>query len=116
MDYSNLFQKSALPICLECLGTETKNRTGVEEKLSSCSACGTCVHLSCVPSGRGPELAVLINLGSQWTCEECCTCEGCKQSKEQVSSHPTELFNFFICHKCLYPFLFLSAAMNELLK
>lgn len=66
---------AALPICTECLGTEAKNRHGVFEKLSSCSECGACVHLSC--TNAGPELSHLIAKGGKWFCEECKTCDAC---------------------------------------
>lgn len=75
-------QKSALPICSECLGTAAKNCSGAEEALSSCRGCGTNVHLSCVPGLNGvlgPEAA--------WYCEDCRLCAGCSQAKEQVSSY-----------------------------
>ncbi|KRT82696.1 PHD finger motif containing protein [Oryctes borbonicus] len=69
---------AALPICTECLGTEAKNRHGVFEKLSSCSECGACVHLSC--TNAGPELSHLIAKGGKWFCEECKTCDACGNS------------------------------------
>lgn len=66
---------SQIPICLECLGTEAKNRQGAFEKLSSCYECGSCVHLSCTKAG--PELALLLAKGGKWFCEECRTCAAC---------------------------------------
>ncbi|XP_018321761.1 histone acetyltransferase KAT6B isoform X1 [Agrilus planipennis] len=69
---------AALPICSDCLGTESKNKNGLFEKLSACSGCGTCVHLSCVSSGL--ELSLLLSKGGKWFCEECKTCAGCGNS------------------------------------
>ncbi|XP_063903929.1 histone acetyltransferase KAT6A isoform X2 [Zophobas morio] len=64
-----------LPICTECLGTESKNRNGAPEKLSACSECGSLVHLTC--TSAGPELATLLSKGGKWFCEDCKTCDGC---------------------------------------
>ncbi|XP_057653464.1 histone acetyltransferase KAT6A isoform X2 [Diorhabda carinulata] len=64
-----------LPICSECLGTETKNRNGVFEKLSACFECGALVHLSC--TSKEQELSTLLVKGGKWFCEECKTCDGC---------------------------------------
>ncbi|KAF7279892.1 hypothetical protein GWI33_006626 [Rhynchophorus ferrugineus] len=69
---------SALPICSECLGTDSKNKNGVAEKLSACSECGSLVHLSCTTAG--PELAALLLKGGKWFCEECKVCDGCGNS------------------------------------
>ncbi|XP_050308446.1 histone acetyltransferase KAT6A [Anthonomus grandis grandis] len=69
---------TALPICSECLGTESNNSKGVAEKLSACSECGSLVHLSCTPSGA--ELGTLLSKGSKWFCEECKVCDGCGNS------------------------------------
>ncbi|KAL1494960.1 hypothetical protein ABEB36_010459 [Hypothenemus hampei] len=69
---------TALPICSECLGTEAKNKKGVQEKLGSCSECGAFVHLSCTTNGA--ELASLLSKGSKWFCEDCKTCNGCGNS------------------------------------
>uniref|UniRef100_A0A1Y1N3P4 histone acetyltransferase n=2 Tax=Photinus pyralis TaxID=7054 RepID=A0A1Y1N3P4_PHOPY len=66
-----------LPICMECLGTEAKNSNGLFEKLSACSGCGSCVHVSCTNSG--PELGLLIAKGSKWYCEDCRTCNSCEK-------------------------------------
>lgn len=80
------FQQSApLPICGECLGTAAKNRLGCAEPLSSCSECGSSVHLSCVGGGRGAELAALLAKGGRWFCEECRTCAGCNETADQAS-------------------------------
>ncbi|XP_044253769.1 histone acetyltransferase KAT6A isoform X2 [Tribolium madens] len=67
-----------LPICTECLGTESKNRNGVAEKLSACSECGALVHLTC--TSAGPELGALLSKGGKWFCEDCKTCDGCGNS------------------------------------
>ncbi|KAK4873761.1 hypothetical protein RN001_013121 [Aquatica leii] len=67
-----------LPICIECLGTEAKNSNGTFEKLSACSGCGSCVHVSCTNSG--PELGLLIAKGSKWYCDDCKTCDSCGKS------------------------------------
>ncbi|KAK5641459.1 hypothetical protein RI129_010006 [Pyrocoelia pectoralis] len=67
-----------LPICIECLGTEAKNSNGSFEKLSACSGCGSCVHVSCTNSG--PELGLLIAKGSKWYCEDCRTCNSCEKA------------------------------------
>ncbi|KAF5306278.1 hypothetical protein FQA39_LY08976 [Lamprigera yunnana] len=72
----------ALPICIECLGTEAKNSNGSFEKLSACSGCGSCVHVSCTNSG--PELSLLIAKGSKWYCDDCKTCDSC--SKPNLST------------------------------
>ena len=81
------FQQSApLPICGECLGTAAKNRLGCAEPLSSCSDCGSSVHLSCVGGGRGAELAALLAKGGRWFCEECRTCAGCNETADQASA------------------------------
>lgn len=76
------FQTPApLPICTECLGTESKNRNGVPEKLSACSECGALVHLTC--TSAGPELAALLSKGGKWFCEDCKTCDGCGMENNQ---------------------------------
>ncbi|RZC35805.1 histone acetyltransferase KAT6B [Asbolus verrucosus] len=72
---TSLMTPAPLPICTECLGTETKNRHGVAEKLSACSECGALVHLTC--TSAGPELAGLLSKGGKWFCEDCKTCDGC---------------------------------------
>ncbi|XP_066259738.1 histone acetyltransferase KAT6B isoform X1 [Euwallacea similis] len=69
---------TALPICAECLGTETKNKKGLPEKLSACAECGSLVHLSCTTSGA--ELAALIAKGGKWFCEDCKVCDACGNS------------------------------------
>jgi hypothetical protein len=78
-------QSAPLPICGECLGTAAKNRLGRAEPLSSCSECGSSVHLSCVGGGRGVELAALLAKGGRWFCEECRTCAGCNETADQAS-------------------------------
>lgn len=65
----------ALPICIECLGTESKNRQNNPEKLTSCFGCGSSVHLSCTTAG--PELSALLAKGGRWFCEDCRTCDAC---------------------------------------
>ncbi|CAH0564032.1 unnamed protein product [Brassicogethes aeneus] len=71
-------QPASLPICSECLGTESNNGKGVSEKLSACSECGSFVHLSCTQAG--PELAGLLAKGGKWFCEDCKICDGCGNS------------------------------------
>ncbi|XP_019865415.1 histone acetyltransferase KAT6A isoform X2 [Aethina tumida] len=74
-DEYELQKPASLPICSECLGTESNNGKGVSEKLSACSECGAFVHLSCTT--LGPELAVLLSKGGKWFCEDCKVCDGC---------------------------------------
>ncbi|CAH1136158.1 unnamed protein product [Ceutorhynchus assimilis] len=63
----------ALPICLECLGTEAKNK-----KFSACSECSSSVHISCT-SGAS-EMQAFLSKGGKWFCEECKVCDGCGNS------------------------------------
>lgn len=78
---SDMLQKSALPICSECLGTTAKNQAGETEELTVCAGCGSGVHPSCVP-----EVSTLLSSGPAWPwyCEDCRLCAGCTQPKEQV--------------------------------
>lgn len=80
-----MLQKTALPICCECLGTAAKNCSGEVEALSTCSGCGLAVHLSCVTGAKGHELTAILGSTGQWHCEDCRTCAGCNQTKDQVS-------------------------------
>jgi histone acetyltransferase MYST4 len=66
------------------LGTESKNRHGVAEKLSACSECGALVHLTC--TSAGPELAALLSKGGKWFCEDCKTCDGCGTNRTSILS------------------------------
>lgn len=76
-------QKSALPICIECLGTAEKNQQGEAEELSACAGCGTSVHFSCLSNA---ELVTLLRIGKgcRWYCEDCRMCAGCNALKDQV--------------------------------
>ncbi len=80
----NLFQKTSLPICSECLGTAAKNRQGEAEELSSCAGCGMSLHLSCVTGHHAAEFQMLIGKGNCWYCEECLSCNECGAFKDEV--------------------------------
>ncbi|XP_065165530.1 histone acetyltransferase KAT6A isoform X2 [Atheta coriaria] len=69
---------AASQYCMECLGTDQKNKHGEFEKLSACNECNNAVHLSCAYAG--PELALLIGRGNRWYCEECKSCSVCNSN------------------------------------
>ena len=45
--YFSLQKPPIVPICTECLGTESCNPAGEAEALVSCAGCGQSVHPSC---------------------------------------------------------------------
>lgn len=74
---------ASLQICTECLGTESKNRNGNAEKLTSCAECGTTYHPTCIPSGN--LLSVILKKDARWFCEDCRNCTICKKTTQDIS-------------------------------
>ncbi|XP_054269358.1 histone acetyltransferase KAT6A isoform X2 [Macrosteles quadrilineatus] len=98
--FKEFIEKTALPICSECLGTADKNRAGEAEALSCCASCGVGVHLSCVPQSKDPSLAPLL---STWYCEDCRLCAACSQSLEQTCLVPCATCERVYHTGCLQP-------------
>lgn len=44
----SLQSQGGVPVCTECLGTDTKNRLGAPEALISCHQCKSYAHPSCL--------------------------------------------------------------------
>ncbi|KAL1123502.1 hypothetical protein AAG570_002580, partial [Ranatra chinensis] len=80
-------QKSGLPICLECLGTGARNKSGQPEELTRCVECGACVHPSCLGPAHADLITVLSARGHVWKCEDCSLCAKCNTATEQVTKH-----------------------------
>lgn len=90
-DTYHLALQKSVALCSQCLGTAVKNVSGLPEDLSSCSICGSSVHLSCVP--HPTELTTVLEKGNVWCCEDCQVCNQCaNQSDDQVIINTNRLY------------------------
>ncbi|XP_063365703.1 uncharacterized protein LOC134654184 isoform X1 [Cydia amplana] len=64
-----------LPICAECLGTETRNSSGEPEPLISCQQCKSYAHPTCLNLLDHTTQTTLKAL--RWSCGECAWCSVC---------------------------------------
>ncbi|KAI5749385.1 hypothetical protein M8J76_006928 [Diaphorina citri] len=72
--------KKSVAVCSQCLGTAVNNKSGLPEELSSCSICGSSIHVSCVPNAL--ELTSILEKGNVWCCEDCQQCNHCANSSD----------------------------------
>merc|ERR1712106_386155 len=82
-----------VPICTECLGTESCNPVGEAESLVSCYGCGQSVHPSC--RVYSPELVHYFEQQG-WTCDDCKPCIVCDESPSE--SEKSE--DLLVCEYC----------------
>jgi len=82
-----------VPICTECLGTESSNPVGEAESLVSCYGCGQSVHPSC--RAYSPELVHYFEQHG-WTCDDCKPCIVCDESPNE--SDKSE--DLLVCEYC----------------
>ncbi|XP_047992866.1 histone acetyltransferase KAT6B isoform X2 [Leguminivora glycinivorella] len=64
-----------LPICAECLGTESRNSSGDPEPLISCQQCKSYAHPTCLNLLDHTTQTTLKAL--RWSCGECAWCSVC---------------------------------------
>jgi len=82
-----------VPICTECLGTESCNPVGEAECLVSCYGCGQSVHPSC--RVYSSELVHYFEQNG-WTCDDCKACIVCDESPSE--SEKSE--DLLVCEYC----------------
>ena len=82
-----------MPICTECLGTETSNPAQEPEALVSCRDCGKSVHPSCRVY---TEELIRYFETEGWTCDDCKPCIVCDESPS-VSEKSEDLL---VCEYC----------------
>uniref|UniRef100_A0A8D9DZV3 Histone acetyltransferase KAT6B n=1 Tax=Cacopsylla melanoneura TaxID=428564 RepID=A0A8D9DZV3_9HEMI len=91
--------KKSVAVCSQCLGTAVKNNSGLPEELSSCSICGSSVHVSCVSNAS--ELTGVLELGNVWCCEDCQSCNQCGNSSDDqvclVKCYSCDVYYHIIC-------------------
>ncbi|XP_059098251.1 histone acetyltransferase KAT6A-like isoform X2 [Tigriopus californicus] len=89
-----------LPICCECLGTETGNPNGEHESLISCHGCGTSVHPSCRVYSNDLVLHFQEN---GWVCDECKNCLVCGLTQKEEDLIICEYCDQGVHYSCLDP-------------
>lgn len=67
--------QGGVPVCSECLGTDTKNQSGIAESLICCSQCKSYAHPSCLDLLDHVTQTTVKT--SRWSCGECATCLVC---------------------------------------
>ncbi|XP_028041911.1 histone acetyltransferase KAT6A isoform X1 [Bombyx mandarina] len=67
--------QGGVPVCSECLGTDTKNQSGIAESLICCTQCKSYAHPSCLDLLDHVTQTTVKT--SRWSCGECATCLVC---------------------------------------
>ncbi|XP_075980342.1 uncharacterized protein LOC142979361 isoform X3 [Anticarsia gemmatalis] len=67
--------QGGVPVCIECLGPDARNRLGAVESLISCHQCKSYAHPSCLNLLDNNQLPVIKS--SRWSCGSCSWCSLC---------------------------------------
>ncbi|XP_050347477.1 histone acetyltransferase KAT6B isoform X2 [Nymphalis io] len=79
----NQLSPGGVPVCAECLGTDARNRLGVNEALICCFQCKSYAHPTCLNILEYINLTTLKS--ARWCCGECARCSACGLSGEWAS-------------------------------
>ncbi|XP_026501013.2 histone acetyltransferase KAT6B isoform X2 [Vanessa tameamea] len=79
----NQLSPGGVLVCAECLGTDARNRLGVNEALICCFQCKSYAHPTCLNILEYINLTTLKS--ARWCCGECARCSACGLSGEWAS-------------------------------